>query len=158
MVEDAARLVTPKNGGQLQVVTSQLAAATLPPVIANRIVLTQVVGNLLVNAAESIEAAGQAEGRITVAARFAEADAPGLVHLLIADNGQGFDPRQKEQLFRLSYSTREHKTGGLGLHWCANSVRAMGGRISLDSKGPGSGATAHLYLPAATSRIEEVAA
>jgi sensor histidine kinase regulating citrate/malate metabolism len=80
------------------------------------------------------------------------------VHLLIADNGEGFDESRKAQLFRRGYSTREHKRGGLGLHWCANSVSAMGGRIALDSKGPGSGATAHLHLPAAASRLEQVAA
>jgi C4-dicarboxylate-specific signal transduction histidine kinase len=38
---------------------------------------------------------------------------------------------------------------GLGLHWCANSLAGMGGRIVAESAGAGRGAQFHVLLPAA---------
>jgi len=54
-------------------------------------------------------------------------------------------------VFQRGFSTREHKSGGLGLHWCANSMTAMGGTLRLESEGRGMGAVAILTLRAATS-------
>ena len=47
---------------------------------------------------------------------------------------------------RRGFSTRAHKSGGLGLHWCANSMLAMEGTLELRSDGKGSGARAILTL------------
>jgi hypothetical protein len=33
------------------------------------------------------------------------------------------------------------------LHWCANAIGALGGRIWAASEGPGLGASMHLMLP-----------
>jgi signal transduction histidine kinase len=35
------------------------------------------------------------------------------------------------------------------LHWCANAVAGMGGRISAESDGAGKGAKFHVLLPIA---------
>mgnify|MGYP002526077392 CR=1 FL=1 len=74
-------------------------------------------------------------------------DAP-VVTVTIADNGEGFDPLDAPMLFQAGYSTRKAKSGGLGLHWCANWMAAMGGALRLESEGPGLGARAILTLPA----------
>jgi sensor histidine kinase regulating citrate/malate metabolism len=70
------------------------------------------------------------------------------VEIAIHDTGEGFDPGGTPQLFQRGFSTRQHKSGGFGLHWCANSVTAMEGSLSLESDGVGRGATARLVLRA----------
>ncbi len=117
------------------------------PVLANRVILSQVVGNLFANAGEAIAAAGRSSGRIAVS--FARND--DHVTVCISDDGEGFDPAVGATLFQRGYSTRAHKSGGLGLHWCANSMTAMEGALRLESDGRGSGARAILTLRAPTA-------
>jgi signal transduction histidine kinase len=114
------------------------------PVLANRVLLSQVVGNLFSNAAEAIIAAG-GSGNITVTI---DDTVDGHVEIAIQDSGEGFDSGNAPQLFQRGFSTREHKSGGLGLHWCANSMTAMDGSLRLDSEGIGRGAIARLTLRA----------
>lgn len=111
-------------------------------VLANRVLLSQVVGNLFSNAADAISAAG-GSGSINVTITETK---DGHVEIAIHDTGEGFDPSGAAQLFQRGFSTREHKSGGFGLHWCANSVNAMDGSLSLESDGVGRGATARLLL------------
>ncbi|MDB5678423.1 CHASE4 domain-containing protein [Sphingomonas bacterium] len=112
------------------------------PVLANRLLLSQVVGNLFSNAAEAIAASG-GSGNICVTIN---ETADGRVEIAIRDTGEGFDPADTPNLFQRGFSTRAHKSGGLGLHWCANSMTAMEGSLSLDSDGSGLGAVARLTL------------
>jgi signal transduction histidine kinase len=116
-------------------------------VMANRVLLSQVVGNLFSNAAEAISAAG-GSGSINVSIGMT---ADRCVEIAIQDSGEGFDPARVPQLFQRGFSTRAHKSGGLGLHWCANSMTAMEGSLSLESDGVGLGATARLVLKAPAS-------
>lgn len=111
-------------------------------VLANRVILSQVIGNLIGNAAEAIAASGRDSGSITVTVT------PGreTTVLTIADDGEGFDTTTAATLFQRGFSTRDHKSGGLGLHWCANSMNAMQGALKIDSEGRGLGATATLTL------------
>ncbi|WP_343525124.1 HAMP domain-containing sensor histidine kinase [Sphingomonas sp.] len=116
------------------------------PVIANRLILSQVIGNLLANAVEAIVATGRDRGAITVDIA-TSSDA--RVTLRIIDDGEGFDPTEQTRLFQPGFSTRTEKSGGLGLHWCANSMATMGGRLELRSAGKAMGAVAILTLDAA---------
>jgi len=113
--------------------------------LANRVILSQVIGNLLGNAAEAIAASGRDSGCIGVTIH-EEGDA---VSVRIHDDGEGFDAATGATLFQRGFSTREHKSGGLGLHWCANAMNAMEGSLRLDSEGRGRGAVATLTLRAA---------
>ncbi len=109
--------------------------------IANRVVLSQIVGNLLANAVEAIAATGRS-GRINATI---ERAGDRLV-LSIVDDGEGFDAARSASLFQRGFSTRADKAGGLGLHWCANAANAMGGTLTLESDGAGRGARARLTL------------
>ena len=130
------------SGGGASIAFNFPARAQL--VMANRVLLSQVVGNLFSNAADSIVAAG-GSGSINVTIG---AVADGRVEIAIQDSGEGFEPARAPQLFQRGFSTRAHKSGGLGLHWCANSMTAMEGSLSLESDGVGLGATARLTLKA----------
>jgi len=113
--------------------------------LANRVILSQVIGNLLANAAEAIVARGGEGGTIAVTI----VERQDRVELCIRDNGEGFDRELEPKFFQRGFSTRAHKSGGLGLHWCANSMSAMGGSLRLESDGKGTGARAILTLQAA---------
>ncbi len=118
------------------------------PVLANCVILSQVIGNLFSNAAEAIAASGAPAGRISVAVSCGD-----VVEVAIRDTGEGFDPEVGRTLFQRGYSTRAHKSGGLGLHWCANSMVAMEGSLRLESEGWGQGASAVLTLKIPTEAV-----
>ncbi len=119
-------------------------------VVAHRLSLLQVLSNLILNAYESIQRADRSTGRITLSARDTVLDETDMVQLTVRDNGTGFDEDVRNQVFQRGYSSKaQGDTTGLGLHWCANAVAGMGGRIFADSKGEGHGAEFHVLLPAA---------
>lgn len=119
--------------------------------MANRVILSQVVGNLFSNAVEAITATGRDSGSISVSIH----DKDDHIEMVIRDDGEGFDPANAPTLFQRGYSTRGHKSGGLGLHWCANSMIAMEGQLELRSEGKGHGARAVITLHAAPMLSEE---
>ncbi|MGY4398223.1 signal transduction histidine kinase [Sphingomonas sp. UYAg733] len=121
-------------------------------VMANRLILSQVIGNLFANAAEAVAAKGTNSGAVTVT--IDETD--GQTRVAIRDDGEGFEPQAGATLFQRGYSTRAQKTGGLGLHWCANSMNAMEGALRLESEGEGRGANAILTLKAAATEVGAV--
>jgi sensor domain CHASE-containing protein len=117
---------------------------------AHRVGLLQVLSNLILNAYESIQRAGSVEGRISLSASNTVIDDTDMVQLTVRDNGTGFEEDVRNKVFqRGSTSKGEGATTGLGLHWCANAVASMGGRIFADSQGEGQGAEFHVLLPAA---------
>lgn len=121
------------------------AIGALPPVAADRVTLMQVFQNLLLNAMDAIQAAGRASGRVSVTAR--QPEGAGAIEIVVRDNGAGIDPDNLPRLFDRGFTTKIGRAGGLGLHWCANTVISMGGRIRADSAGPGSGSSFHITLP-----------
>ncbi len=123
-------------------------------VMASRVILSQVIGNIFSNAAEAIAATGSQSGSIRVSIE--ERDGRALI--AIRDDGEGFAPDQMPELFQRGFSTRAHKSGGLGLHWCANSMGAMHGDMRLESEGRGRGAVAILTLALAEAAGAELAA
>jgi two-component system NtrC family sensor kinase len=113
-----------------------------------RTVLRLVLQNLIINAADAVRDAGRDRGVLRVAAEIVrEADREQL-HLKCEDDGVGIHPDLLERVFDHGFSTKPRDTNhGIGLHWCANAIGALGGRIWAASEGPGLGASMHLMLP-----------
>jgi sensor domain CHASE-containing protein len=130
----------------LRVVSVSIDASvrSVGPVRGNRVEIQQVVGNLVLNAAESIKIHCISEGRIRVRAR----REPPLAHVTFEDNGTGISEADFAKLFHRGFSTKQRGTG-LGLHWSATTVAALGGKLYAESPGVGQGATLHLLLPLA---------
>lgn len=126
-----------------------------PFVLANRILLSQVITNLLVNAAEAVAASGRDDGQISISQVLIETEQGPMHRLTIDDNGDGFAEEAASKLFRHGFSTRADKNGGTGLHWCYNTINAMSGTLSVTSGGPGKGACATLTLAAYSSELRE---
>ena len=72
-----------------------------------------------------------------------------MLHLEVRDNGGGIAPEAMASLFQRGFSTKQGKKGGIGLHWCANSVIAMNGKIHATSDGAGLGR----HLPPAPAHV-----
>jgi signal transduction histidine kinase len=117
-------------------------------ILANRLLLSQVIANLITNALESIVAQQSSPGRLAIALSCDEAGAPSATRIVLRDDGRGFESSEAAKLFERGQSSKPG-SGGLGLHWCANTMRAMGGSLVLESDGPGKGACAVVTLPSA---------
>jgi CheY-like chemotaxis protein len=113
--------------------------------------LTQVVGNLLTNAAKYTEL----NGRIRVSARREN----GRAVLQVRDNGIGIAPDMLPHVFELFVqadhaSTRAQGGLGIGLTLVKNLVEMHGGTIEARSAGLGTGSEFELRLPLTTDKRE----
>ncbi len=115
----------------------------LPPVMADRRRIVQVLGNLLVNAARH-----SAESSVIRVNAVRDG-----VHVAfsVADVGRGIPAESLPYLFRKFSRAQSEEQGGdtgLGLAICKGIVEAHGGRIWAESDGPGLGARFTFTLPA----------
>ena len=92
--------------------------------------ISQVVLNLLVNAAHSIDEGNVEKNQIRIRT-YRERD---MAVIEVSDTGCGIPTDQLEHLFDPFYSTKENGIGsGLGLFICHNIVSSYGGRIKVES-------------------------
>lgn len=111
---------------------------------------SQVVSNLLTNAAKFTPAGGQV--RVSACAEAGE------VVLAIEDNGIGIEPRQLEAIFEPFVQgprQLEQAQGGLGLglSLVRDIVQLHGGRVAAQSAGLGAGSRFTLRLPQVAPRV-----
>lgn len=117
---------------------------------AHRVGLAQVLGNLILNAYEAIQRNQSTNGNIDVLADLEQRGDRAMVRVTVRDSGCGFTEDIRQRIFQRGFTSKmPSEFAGLGLHWCANSLAAMGGRILAESTGPGHGAAFHVFLPAA---------
>ncbi len=105
-------------------------ASALPPVRLDVEQIRRVVINLVDNA---IEAMGETPGTITVETQHDATNA--VARLIIADNGPGVPPAEREKLFMPYYSTKG-RGSGLGLAIVRRIVAEHGGSIELGDNSP----------------------
>lgn len=90
--------------------------------------VTQVLMNLLINAADALSGRG-GERRIDVSS----AAADGMVRLVVADNAGGMGEAVARRAFDEGFTTKEHGSG-IGLFMCKTLVERGRGQISLQSR------------------------
>jgi len=113
-----------------------------------RTVLRLVLQNLIINAADAVHAAGLHQGALRLTAGIEQGDGRRQLHLECRDNGAGIAAENLQRVFEKGFSTKSRDTNrGIGLHWCANAIRSLGGRIWAASDGPGRGASLHVMFP-----------
>jgi signal transduction histidine kinase len=148
VIEDAAAELSPEMKSAMQIEITPSVAET-GPVVGSRAALQQIATNLLVNAAESILATDAAKGKVTVKATQEELQGQPATHLQIEDDGAGIQPENLERVFERGFSTKDRNGSGQGLHWSANTVKTLKGRIAAQSEGAGRGACLDIWLPSA---------
>jgi len=148
-VVEEARLVIPKDS-LTEIDVDVAEELNHYRVRAHRVGLLQVLSNLILNSYESIQRTGTSTGKISLSASETVIDETEMVQLTVRDNGTGFEEDVRNKVFQRGFTSKgKGDTTGLGLHWCANAVASMGGRIFADSEGEGQGAEFHILLPAA---------
>ena len=144
VIEEASKLLQHGDAVKIEIAAG---IGKLPQVRGHHVVLTQVFGNLVVNAEEAIMAGGRTAGKIMIDGKVVTSDGSDMVELHFTDDGQGIPEDKLDRIFERGYSTRRAHSGGIGLHWCANSLAGMGGGIWATSEGIGRGATMVVRLP-----------
>ena len=121
--------------------------------------LKHIMHNLFVNAYEAIIAAGKRDGTIEVTLDRKTVDGLAMVDLQVHDDGIGIAPENIQEIFVRGFTTKKKGARrGTGLHWCANRVTAMGGKLYAESPGLNRGATFHVLLPLAAAAPSAAAA
>ncbi|TWA76918.1 histidine kinase/DNA gyrase B/HSP90-like ATPase [Azospirillum brasilense] len=125
----------------------------LPVLMADRLALEQVFGNLLDNAIKYLDPARP--GRIVVRGR---ADEDRLL-FEVADNGRGIAPQDHERIFELfRRSGAQDRPGeGIGLAYVRTLVRRLQGDVTVESV-PGQGSVFRISLPKALALPSEAPA
>jgi len=114
-------------------------AAGLPALTADANQLSQVLMNLLLNAAEAMPKGGQ----IRVSA---EPLPPDRVLIGVSDTGEGIPADVLPHVFEPFFTTKRGKGTGLGLSITQAYIRSHGGEIEVDSA-PDRGTTVRIRMP-----------
>lgn len=130
---------------------------SLPPVLANRDALEQVLINLISNARDAACLNG-ARGEVVVQTRFASGLAfsairsgravPLPIEITISDNGSGIDPALRDHVFEPFVSSKPSGQG-LGLSLVRKLVRDMNGNVSHERDNRAGLTHFRLHLPQA---------
>jgi len=116
----------------------------LPNIDGDADQLTQVITNLILNAAQAMQD-WKGKRRITVRSWH---DADG-VYIGVSDSGPGVPAEIRSRVFEPFFTTKGNRGGtGVGLSLCLNIVASHGGRLHLDDTS-GGGATFIVELPTA---------
>ena len=117
----------------------------VPRMRAEKAKVLQILINLIRNAKYAAHEGRQAERTVTLRIAPGPAD---RVHLIVADNGIGIPARNLDRIFTHGFTTRPGGHG-FGLHSSLTAARAMQGDLTVQSAGPGLGASFTLDLPIA---------
>ena len=112
-----------------------------PQVSGDRMLLQQVVLNLLLNACDAMSANVLSDRVVEIRTGVAE----GLMCLSVADRGGGIPPDVMESLFKPFFTTKPNGLG-LGLSVCRSIVAAHGGELRA-ANNPARGATFSFSIP-----------
>ncbi|PTL83494.1 ATP-binding sensor histidine kinase [Vitiosangium sp. GDMCC 1.1324] len=140
LVDDALRIQLASLKRHGISVTRELSE--LPKVQVDKHKVLQILINLISNAKHALDVLPESQRALCVRLTSEGKRA----RIQVVDNGMGIAPENRERLFSHGFTTR--KDGhGFGLHASVLAAQQMGGNLTLESEGPGKGATATLELP-----------
>ena len=121
--------------------TVRVEMAGLPAALGDESRLTQVLVNLLVNAAQAFEHAAPDVNLVIVRGVVTQ---PGTIRVSVIDNGPGVPPEVIGRVFDPFFTTKAVGQGtGLGLAVSRGIITALGGQLTVESQ-PGHGASFHI--------------
>jgi C4-dicarboxylate-specific signal transduction histidine kinase len=115
----------------------------VPPVTGDRVHLSQVLINLIINAMDAVMDRPATERQVAVGARQGP---DGSIILSVQDNGRGIPPEHLPRIFEPFFTTKDSGMG-MGLSVCRTIVNAHGGTLSVEDVA-GGGARFEMRLPA----------
>jgi two-component system sensor histidine kinase DctS len=146
-VIDGIRALVDLQARQSYVTLQIECPSDLPPVLADRVLLEQVLLNLTRNAIEAMQDIDR-ERRIL---RIAAAHGDGNVSVSVIDHGHGIPPEVAERLFSPFFSTKAEGMG-MGLSICRTAIEFHGGTLT-HADNPGGGTVFTFTLQQAQATI-----
>jgi signal transduction histidine kinase len=128
----------------------EISDAITETVDSDRSMLLQILINIVGNARQALRDSDKGSRSLVIRSNL-KSDPSGrreMVQLSFEDSGCGMSETTLANVFEAHFTTRDHGTG-LGLHFCAITIKRMGGSIRAESEGPGKGSTFILELPIA---------
>jgi signal transduction histidine kinase len=113
----------------------------LPPIMADRVQLQQVLMNLMLNSIEAMKGMDK-PGRLTIKS---QQDDGGQLLISVVDTGVGVPAEKMDQIFNPFFTSKSEGTG-MGLPISRSIIESHGGRLWAASN-PESGAIFHFTLP-----------
>ncbi|WII73930.1 ATP-binding protein [Bdellovibrio sp. 22V] len=123
---------------------TRIDVSPLPQVLGDVDLLGQVFQNLFANAIKF-----RSEKPLVITVRVDGDINPAEWRFSVSDNGLGFDPKQKENIFGLYttlHSGKNYQGAGIGLATCRKVVENHGGKIWAESE-PGKGSHFYFTIP-----------
>jgi CheY-like chemotaxis protein len=157
-MEDLIKIIKETFPKDIEVSSSLVA--NLPPVMADKTQLEQVLLNLFLNARDAMPEGGRLslETRSVPRAElnFPEATADHYICIKVTDTGVGMDQSIRNRIFEPFFTTKnKSQSTGLGLSVVYGIIKNYNGFVEVESK-PGSGTSFHVYLPVSSSSQETV--
>lgn len=115
---------------------------SLPPLALDADEISQLLLNLLYNAADAIAEAEPEQGWITIETRLEDNKAL----LKVTDNGAGIPPEVRDKLFKVRFTSKD-KGHGFGLTTCARILENHQAEVQIESE-VGRGSTFRFWFPA----------
>ena len=149
LMDDAVRInESALQGRQIELVRDY---HSVPPIAVEKGKVLQILVNLIRNAADACQDAGESHRRlVTVTVGPTE---NGRVAFSVRDNGIGIAPENLARIFSYGFTTRA-RGHGFGLHSSALAAVEMKGSLKAFSDGRGHGATFVLELPLAPASTD----
>ena len=142
IVEDSAGLI--EAAARQRGVTLQLdLAAALPAVQADKVMIEQVLLNLIRNSMDAMAQTPAPQRLLTITTAHDDRG----VRVSVADRGPGIPPEVAAQLYEPFFSTKQEGMG-MGLNICRSIVELHHGRLWFDHR-DGGGTVFQLWLPQA---------
>lgn len=115
----------------------------IPKIKVEKQKLLQVIVNLLKNAKDAMTEGRLYDRKLIIKTSIVDEN---RLHISFTDNGSGIAPEIVTKIFSHGFTTKSDGHG-FGLHSCANAINEMKGSLTVQSDGPGCGATFLIDLP-----------
>jgi two-component system sensor histidine kinase DctS len=126
----------------------------LPQVLADRVMLEQVLLNLTRNGIEAMQNAAPQQRLLRIVARSDRGAAPPNLVVEVIDRGHGIAPEVAERLFTPFFSTKAEGMG-MGLKICRSAIEFHGGAL-VHEPNPGGGTVFRFTLPAQADAVAAI--
>lgn len=121
---------------------SHRPGTAIPAVLADRLMLEQVLLNLIRNGADAMAATPEEERLLGITSRCLENE----IEISVSDCGCGLSPEVRNKLFSAFFTTKSEGMG-IGLSICRSIIEFHRGRLWADDGPDGRGTTFHFTLP-----------
>ena len=149
LVQDVLKVVR-YDAGVRHVALDFIAVTGLPLALGDRVHLSQVLLNLIINGMDAVSELPVSSRRVVIEARHVD----GMIQVAVTDSGHGVAPEVVDNVFDPFYTTKAHGMG-MGLPVSRTIVEAHGGKLWLETQQGTPGASFRFTLRAVQGLFDE---